>query len=225
MIISLLLFAVVEAQAVPCLCPDGIGARAGMPPLVSLPASGDQPGLIVCGDTYPKDAKVLRVSEFEVVSCGSREPLLLFSALQSCLVTAKGEILVITELTRGPFGPNWEWVDVPLWQYTVRGGAAPSAHRTLVLQAPALSPESIREALELFTNGRGASSEPENSEEIIGRVLAAALAGSDNARVALAHIPEVVAMDGHAAEVWFEAKEIYQAYACESGRVPLLPGV
>jgi hypothetical protein len=222
MVTTFSLLLALSGQAPPCVCPANIGGAAGDPPIAFVAASGNQPGLVACG--YSERATVGLTSEFEVFSCGSPKSLLTFGALESAFVEVKGEQLIATQVSRWPFGRNWQWVWVPMWRYMVTRGAPPRVDRMFILQAPSLSPEEVKEALALYSRNRQPAPQPENYEDIIGRVLAAALAGSGEAQWALAHMRNAIVIDGHAGEVWQQAEEFYQSYARETGRVPPLPG-
>jgi hypothetical protein len=62
-------------------------------------------------------------------------------------------------------------------------------------------------------------------EDVIGRVLAAALAGDGRARSVLIKMGSASWIDGHGDEVWHSAVALYQVYARTTGKLPPLPGV
>ena len=210
----------------PCPCPESIGATAGAAPLLVVPgAPGRGPSLVACGYAEPSPHAAIRASEFEVFSCGHKEALLTFGALQTATLRRHGRSLEITELARWPFGNDWRWVDVPLWRYVVTPGTPPSVRKVLLLAPPALSPERIAAVLQEYAEALGSGGVSLKTEDLIGRVFAAALAGDPNARTALAEMRETLALDGASAEVWKQAFGTYQLYARLTQKVPIIPGV
>jgi len=210
----------------PCPCPESIGATAGAAPLLVVPgAPARGPGLVACGHAEPGSNSAIRASEFEVFSCGHAEALLTFGALQTATLRRHGLSLEISELARWPFGNDWQWVDVPLWKYVVTPGAPPAVRKEFLLAPPSLSHERIATVLQDYSEALGSSGAPRRNEALVGRVLAAALAGDPIARTVLAEMRDTLALDGAAAEIWQQAFETYQLYARLTQTVPVIPGV
>ncbi len=210
----------------PCPCPESIGATAGAPPLLVVPAApGRGPGLVACGYAETGPHSGVRASEFEVFSCGHTKALLTFDALQTATLRRRGRALEITELARWPFGSDWQWVDVPLWRYLVTQGSTPAVRKVFLLAPPSLSPERIAAVHRDYAEALGTRGAPRRNEDLVGRVLAAALAGDPSARTALAEMRDTLALDGAVAEVWQEAFDTYQLYARLTQRVPAIPPV
>lgn len=225
--VALLTLVALAIQQASCPCPESIGAEAGSRPLVVVAASPGRPSLLACGYLESSDAGVVRASEFDVFSCESDKPVLSFSALQTATLRRDGQSLVITEVERWPFGPKWKWIDVPVWRYLVKPGTTPAVAKTLVLHPPVLTPRQISEALSLYVASLSEKGSFEHYEDVIGRVLAAALTGDEASRLALQGIRRVrpAWLDGAAAEFFHQALRTYQSYAHATGKVPELPGV
>jgi hypothetical protein len=151
--------------------------------------------------------------------------VLSFGALQTATLHQKDHVLVITEVAHWPFGSQWQWIDVPLWRYIITPGLPPAVSKSFVLQPPRLTSQQAASALDLYRRALSDNSFADRYEDIIGRALAAALAGDEEARSALREMYLAVSLDGHPAEVWRDAVETYQLYARTTGKVPLLPGV
>ena len=206
-----------------CDCPESIGADAGSPPLIVASGPAGLPGLVACGYLESRDGTRVRASEFEVFPCGSHKSILTFGASETGVLRTSGRQLLITELTRWPFGPNWKWVDVPLWEYALTPGQPPHVSKFLALQAPHFSNVQVREVLRQYKTARTTHKSPDDFEELTGRLLGAALSGNDEARAALAGLRVALNLDGADAETWQEAVNIYELYARTTGKIPLLP--
>jgi hypothetical protein len=222
MLIGILIWVLSAATQSPCRC---VGAESGSDPLIVLDGVNDGPGLTVCGHLESRGPVSVRASELDVFSCGSDTPILHFGALETVELQRRAGTLVITEIDRWPFGPKWQWIDVPVWRYVVEPGDVPVISKTLVLQPPRLTSRQASEAIAPYERARATKRHTERYEDIIGRVLLAALAGHARARWALEHMSDAVALDGHSAEVWRGAIDLYQLYARTTGKVPLIPGM
>ncbi len=208
-----------------CVCPDIGVAAVGTTPSLVVPGKDGSPGLMACGYRDPHDPrKELVVSGLAVYSCGSREPVLSFGDAQYTSVRALEGNLLVTELTRWPFGRDWEWVDLPMWEHRVTNTAPPRVFKSFVLVPPKLKAAQIRQALDLFEKAK-TSRKLDNYEEVIGRILVAALAGSAEARSALSHMWDYFDLDAASAELCGDAIELFQVYAEATGKVQRLPGV
>jgi hypothetical protein len=214
----------VEAKSPPCACPRSIGAAAGALPLVVLEPRRGRPGLVACGylETRKADNAVL-ASEFEVFQCGSSKPIFTFGALQHCEIAAKRGRLVVTELTRWPFGPGWEWIDLPFREYVITPGRRPRVSKILVLQRPGLTPQQVGEVLARFERQKKSKTSLDYAEEedLVGRILVAALSGNPAARAAFEHIDDAVILDGALGEEYAEALKVYNAWGKTEGWAPI----
>lgn len=217
-----------DPSSSPCECPRSIGASAGAPPLVVVVDPEGRDALLACGylDERISQRRVIG-SEFEVFRCGSDSSILTFGALQTCTLEAEPTGLTITELTRWPFGPDWTWVDVPLWEYRVFVAPERPIRKRFVLSAPELTAEQIETTLQQVDSAKQdwepSKADIDKIEELVGRTLAAALTGNEPARRNLGSMSKELGLDGHGAEVYSEAFEVYQSFANETGKVPPLP--
>jgi len=168
--------------------------------------------ILACGFLESRDGAAVRASELQVFACGSNEPLLNFDATQSVHLVRRGEALVVSEVQRWPFGPHWNWVDVPIWEFVVRQGSPPSVSKTLVLRPPELTPARVSAVLALYEKAIVTSPPEPATEDLIGRLLACALAGSGPAVRALLDLSNALPVDGHAGEVWAEAVAVYRLH-------------
>ncbi|MBZ5535523.1 MAG: hypothetical protein LAO31_06170 [Acidobacteriia bacterium] len=223
---SLLTIALAFSLQQPCVCPQSIGADAGAPPLAFVPGSASYPGIVACGYLDGRKNNLTRASEFEVFSCKNTDPLLTFDALQTALIQSVGDHLIITEITRAPFGKNWQWIDVPVWRYVVTRSHTPQISKVLVLTPPSLTEALISEALALYQRALTLSTESKDYgdtiDEVAGRLTAAALSGNAKAQAALWHVEKMPFEAGHCSEIWSGYVDLYQTYAKETGKVPLL---
>jgi hypothetical protein len=188
--------------ALACSCPKSIGANAGAPPLI------EASGFVACGYLDSRDGDVVRASEFDVFACGSDVPLVELGATQTALLRSRDGGLEIVEVANWPFGDEWKWIDVQIWRYVVKPGQPFAVTKTFILEAPRITRRDVEAA--------------KDREELIGRLLAAALSGSASARTALIELRPKI-LPGHDAEVYAEAVETYQLYAKSTKRVPPLP--
>jgi len=218
--VALFTLVALAAQQVTCPCPESIGAEAGSKPLIVVASQGT-PSLLACGYLESSDTDVVRASEFDVFSCASDKPVLSFSSLQTATLQRDGRSLVITEIERWPFGPEWKWIDVPVWRYVVTPGTTPVVAKASVLRPPVLTPTQISEALGVYDASLSERGSFANYEEVIGRVLAAALTGDEASRLALQglHRAAPAWLDGAASEFFHQALSTYQTYAHATGKV------
>lgn len=214
------------ASAAPCSCPAGVGGTDGVSRILVVPATSPRaPGLVVCGYAESNSQGLLRASEFEVFSCGTTHALLTFDALQAATLRTAAGALEITEVAKWPFGRAWQWIDVPLWRHLITPGTPPTMRRELLLSPPALSQEQIASVLRSYADAAAGHSDSLGTEELIGRVFSAALAGDVTAQAALAEMRDTLRLDGAYAEAWHRAIETYQLYARITRKVSSIPGV
>ena len=210
-----------------CPCPDSIGAEAGSEALIRIVSSSGHPVLLACGylEKRQADGDVI-ASEFDVFRCGRKESLLSFGALQTCRLHAEPSRLVVIEFARWPFGHGWNWVDEAAWEYVVSAEGGKRVSKRMVLAAPRLTTAQIAVVLEGYDKCRASlqTCDLEQIEEVVGRTLVAALAGSTAAQQALFSLASELKLDGHGAEVYTSAISLYDAYAKTSRKVPARPG-
>jgi len=125
-------------------CPANIGAPAGSAPLVAVRSRANQPGLIVCGNLEKRrNENSVTASEFDVFQRGSDKPILEFDALRHAEIVAGESRISVTEIINWPFGPRWEWTDVPLREYVIDAGSPPAVKQRIVLKPPKHTPSEI----------------------------------------------------------------------------------
>jgi hypothetical protein len=203
-----------------CPCPASNGAESGSEPLAVVGQAG-VPLFIACGYRESK-AGVFPVvaSEFEVFRCGNKAALISFDGTETCILTEEKNHLVITETEKWPFAPGWKWVDVPVRQYVVANDSPGLVAKTMVLKAPVLSQRQIGDALDYYARHIHRRGLEEDYEDVIGRVLAAAVAGNGAARQALAEMPATLNLDGEGAEVYQEAVALYNSTVAAGRQLP-----
>lgn len=195
----------------PCDCPNSIGAQAGAEPLAVVSARSTFPGLVACGHLDRREGNDTIASEFDVFVCATMTPILTFGAEETARIHAEASSLHVTGIESWPFGPGWTWVWVPVWSYTVAATKnGPLVTKTLVIKAPELTAPQVTEALDQLADARAIPTE--RYYDVIGRLLAAALTGSERARRAFETLPDVLRLDGHAAETYERALKTYRAY-------------
>jgi len=135
----------------------------------------------------------------------------------------------ITETSRWPFGLNWSWVDVPIWEYMVYADVGRPIEKRMVLSPPILSKRQVEDTLKNYTLLKQSLASKTNRlalatelENIIGRILAVALMGNKEGQRDLESMRSELSLDGHMGEIHSEAVSIYNSYAQETGKLPVL---
>jgi hypothetical protein len=194
--------------------------------IVRLSGQNGHPGLVATGYLEFRKSKDKAVaSEIEVFREGRKTPLLRFDALQTCIVERRGNLLLITELTRWPFGRDWTWKDVPFQEYSVFLDPSEKLVKRMVLKPPRMTKAQCREAVALyeqFTQPTTAVGRAIDVEDVVGRLLVAALGGCGEAEITLLMLPGHCRLDGAFGEIYEEAVECYRTYRL-SPREQILP--
>ena len=89
-----------------------------------------------------------------------------------------------------------------------------------IVKAPVLTKRQIREALNYYARHINSPAWEDDYEDVIGRVLAAAVAGNNAARRSLAEMPANFELDGHSGEVYQEAIAFYKLCVDATQRLP-----
>jgi hypothetical protein len=215
--------ALANSQPSGCECPRSIGAAAGAPPLIVIYDAERRPSLIACGYLHARQSQdKVTASEFQVFRCGSDVAILTFGALQRCILESMPSKMKITEISRWPFGLNWSWVDVPIWQYMVYANVGRPIEKRIVLSPPILSKRQVEDTLKNYALLRQSLASEKNRlalaadlENMIGRILVVALMGNPRGRRHLESMRSELTLDGHMAEIHSEAVSIYNSYAQE----------
>ena len=211
-----------------CPCPIGTDYAASSA-LVTVSSSSTQPGLIVCGYLDKRrDKDSVIASEFGVFECRSNKPILELDALRSASVVAQANGLFITELTYWPFGPGWKWIDVPVREFVIAAGAPPVVKERFVLNPPRVLPSQIRAVLRAFealrrskVSSRDEARQLKTLENLIGRLLVAALSGDTGASTAFRSMRDwlnsLERPNAGGADLYDVAEDVYNAYAQSKG--------
>lgn len=214
-------FASGAASSPACPCPASISAEAGSEALAVVRNRMHDPVLVACGyrdskaDVYPVVA-----SEFQVFRCGSGRSLLSFNANETCTLEIVKNHLVVTRVEKWPFGPAWRWIKVPVRTYITDGQSPDRVVTRTVLKLPSLTKRQIGDALDYYARHINQTSFEDDYEDVVGRLLAAALTGSAAARQALLEMPTVLSLDGASAEIYQDAVALYNAAETPSQRLP-----
>ena len=194
-----------------------------MEPLAILRDKANRPALVACGSRDKKaGADTFVATSIDVFRCGSPEPLssLEYDAAQTYILKTTRNRFVITETEKWPFGPGWKWVDVPVRQFVIATDRPDQVVESSVLKAPRLTRREIGDALDYYTRHIQSPALEEDFEDVIGRVLAAAVTGDPAARKALAEMPMTLSLDGHAAEIYQDAIRLYDSSVSPATKLP-----
>ena len=112
-----------------------------------------------------------------------------YDAAQKFILKASRNRFVITETEKWPFGPGWKWVDVPVRRYVIAADRPDHAVESSALKAPRLTRREIGDALDYYTRHIQSPAFEDDYEDVIGRVLAAAVTGDAASQKALAEMP------------------------------------
>jgi len=201
-------------------CPANIGAPAGSTPLISVRGSAARPGLVVCGwlEKRHNDHSVT-ACEFDVFQRGSDKPILEFGALRHAEIVADDKSLSVTEIINWPFGSRWHWTDVPLRVFVVLPGVPPIVTQRIVLKPPKHSPSEIRAILREFESISRSRTHPNDEKamgDLIGRLMVAALGGSEEASTAFRRMGvwlcSLDPFNAEFAETYNLAVDVYNSY-------------
>ena len=117
--------------AAQCHCPPTALSRDPIA-VPHSPTSGA--GFVACGFTEDRRGEIVVASELEIFACGAKgQALLQLDATQTALLRATSAVLEITEVSRWPFGRDWEWVEVPIFKWRLAYGAETIPAREIVL--------------------------------------------------------------------------------------------
>ena len=229
-ILTLLIISMILANghALGCECPQSIGAPSGSSPLVVTGELDNLENLVACGYLMVRQGRdKVTASEFQVFRCGATNPLLTFSALQTCRIESFASKIKITEISRWPFGLNWSWVDVPIWEYTIYSDINRSLDKRMVLSPPTLSKQQIEGTLKDYAllkqslpSNEGNSALAKKVENMIGRMLALALTGNAEGQRHLEIMGFELSLDGYLRELHSEAVNILSIYYREINNLP-----
>ncbi len=194
-----------------CPCPKKWGATAGKPSTLIVFDNNNVPALVVCRN--------------DVYKCGEHRPILSYGSTDSCSVVSVPGKLSIIEYSRWPFGKDWKWFEVPIWELTILVDSTIAKTKRMALIPPTLSSNQIDEAIRQYNECKKFGSVGEDYENLIGKILAVALSNNKYIIEELPGMRKELHLDGHSSEMYSEALEIYQAYAKETGKVPILENV
>jgi hypothetical protein len=187
-----------------CDCPPTAASRNIV---VAVPARGAASGLVVCGDKESEQSGSITASNFEVFNCGARQPILQFDAVMTARLESRRGQLKVLEVSRWPFGKEWQWVDVPVLEWLLQPGdrTAPSAR--LVAPRPAVSAVQVKAFLEEYRQILSARRAAD--EEVVAKLFTAAMTGNEEAAMLFRTMREDAQLDGAAGETYSYAQETF----------------
>jgi hypothetical protein len=207
-------------------CTYRICDAADLPSVLRMLDSEQRNAMIACGHFLGLDSESRDlVYKLQVFRCGTESPVLTFDKTVRLESDSAWDELKISELTRWNFGADWDWIRVPLWEYSVWIDADRPIEKRLVLSPPDLTEEQVEDVLREYRT-TVSSSTPLYSgglEILMGKTLAVALTGNEEGRLHLRNMIQELPLTGEVAERYAEAVEVYQSYATETGKVLPLP--
>lgn len=167
--------------------------------------------LVVCGYVVERRLPVVHAAEFRVLVRATGKRLLELGATEDAELRAVGDDLQIVRVAKWPFGRHWAWTFVPISQTVVsaRGGRLVWQPR---LSTPQVTPSEITQFLRNYqarVRRQGRAWAP--SEEVVGRLFTAMVAGDSVAASLFRSMPRDVSLDGVTAEDYQQATEDYDA--------------
>ena len=183
-----------------CRCPPGAQSRN-----LLIAVSTPNGGVVACGYEDERRVDTVVASEFQIFRCGGDVPVLEFGALQSAILRETAAALEVREVERWPFGRDWQWVQVPVYEWHLSASdPEPQSRRTVTAL-----PQVAQRAIDDFTaNVRSYDS----AEEYVARLFTSAIAGDDEAEALFLTMSDNAGLDGAAAETYGQAIATYNAW-------------
>jgi hypothetical protein len=193
-----------------CVCPE----RALSQHLLVAVSAG-KGGIVACGYEEERRADAVVASGFEIFRCGEQKPFLEFDALQTAVLRAKAGVLQVTEIERWPFGKQWQWVPVPVYEWHLSArNPQPRLRRTL-RATPTVAPHEIAAFLAEY---RRWLSVPEDArsyrsaEEYVARLFTSAVSGNAEAERLFLAMRRDAGLDGAAGVIHSMALGTFNAW-------------
>jgi hypothetical protein len=196
-------------------------ADCGCPPtadstrlLITVGTSAN--GLVACGYEDERRARSVVASEFQIFRCAGTEPLMEFGALRKAILRNRGSVLQVTEVEEWPFGKQWKWVLVPVYEWHLSvDDPQPKVFRTLTATPQATRAEIdalVREYRHWLSQPRATRSYY-SLETYVARLFTAAIAGDRDANALFLTMSEDdVGLDGASSETYHLAMATYEAW-------------
>ncbi len=169
---------------------------------------------VVCGYLLQRNSKYkIKIAEFSITDCSTGTMIEFFGALQTCYVEIQPNKLKITELTRLPFGKDWNWIETPLSKSFIELDSGNNLVHSKSI--PVLNYKLESTTIENFLldiekrKGKGYYDELETT---IGGLLKCALNGNDEAKKILFDFDNYIGfvLDGAYREFYNESIAIYK---------------
>jgi hypothetical protein len=189
-----------------CPCPASASSRT---PILATTV------LVVCGHQDEVRGDAIVGSELEIFSCERPTPLLAFDSLQTAILRTCGASLYVVEVAQWPFGKDWQWIEVPLYEWDLHAADVQPERQVLRLPPPAVTAGQIRAFLAGYKQWLADNPETrsyESAEENVARLFASAIAGDPEAIALLLNMPDAAGLDGAVAETYSAARQVYDAH-------------
>lgn len=196
-------------------CPCPLTASSRTPILATT-------DLVVCGHQDEIRGDAIVADELEIFSCESTQPLLAFDALQTAILRTRGNSLDVVEVAQWPFGKDWQWIEVPLYEWQLHAADVQPQRQILPLPPPAITADQIRTFLTGYKHWIAEDPKTrsyDSAEENVARLFVSAIAGDPEAIALFLNMPEAAGLDGAAAEVYSEASQDYDAHRPNRARM------
>ena len=135
-----------------------------------------------------------------------------FSAVQTARLERIGDDDIrITEIGEWPWGPNWEWIEVPLMRWSTER----EPQGISVLPPPRVSPTQVENFLVEYKNWLATEASQRDyseTETTVARLFAAAVSGNEEAQRLFATMRGNAGLDGAAAETYMYAEVVYERW-------------
>jgi hypothetical protein len=219
-VFAALLFALCGANAAAdCRCPDAARSRN----LLMTVETDAHAGLVACGYEDERRPDSVVASEFQIFRCGHPEPLLEFDALQTAALRNTGAALQVTELERWPFGKEWQWVQVPVYEWLLSPHDPRPEFPRIFPPAPAVTRREIEAFIREYKQWisiPGNERSYDLAEQFVARLFTSAVAGEDEADALFLTMRDDVELDGAAAEIYGQARATYDVWREARRRLP-----
>lgn len=169
------------------------------PLLTAATAKGDR--LLLCGYLDDRLGTTVRVSEFSIFRCADSRVILNFDGTQTAEIRIAPTGLEVVEVSKWPFGENWEWVYVPVREALIDGSDSISWRPRF--GKPRLSLPAIGQFVHDYAARVGREGKAYGpDDEVVGKLFAAAATGDSTAKRLFEAMPRDVHLDGAAAEAY-----------------------
>lgn len=195
-----------------CLCPDGIGARKGDKPFMSLVSKDEKRSMVLCGYVIDRrSSSEVIASEFDVVACREESIFLSFGALENVRVEQRKNSIRLIELKKLPpgFGRDWIFMDYQFRDIRLGPKGIVSTKKKIVFQPPRLSRAEQKQILKLWNHQKP---EKKGSEELMGLLFLGALSGNKEIKKKFLNVRYDFRVDGVVAHVYGDVMRIYTEY-------------